>query len=249
MRLPALDRQGCLSYIALFFSCSLWAQNGVYVNQAPNRAPVLVELFTSEGCSDCPPADHMLEQLDPRVVVLSEHVDYWNHDGWKDPYSSHENTLRQEAYARRFQIEDPYTPQMVVDGVAQFVGSDAKRAVAEIAKATERAKALVRVERSSTGIQVDVDGSPTSAGVFLALAQDSGTSQVSAGENKGRQLHHVAMLRSLRKIGSVKSGTTFSQKVPLPASAKEQRVIVFVQEGDNGPVLGAAELGAGTDRR
>src|SRR5580658_4638641 len=140
--------------------CALWAQTAA----APNRAPVLVELFTSEGCSDCPPADHMLEQLDPRVVVLSEHVDYWDHEGWKDPYSSHANTLRQEAYARRFQLADPFTPQMIVDGAAQFVGSDAKRAVAEITKATERPKALVRVERSSTGIQVNVDGSPNPAG-------------------------------------------------------------------------------------
>src|ERR1700678_3836485 len=182
--------------IAVFASCALFAQSAV----APNRAPVLVELFTSEGCSDCPPADHMLEQLDPRVVVLSEHVDYWNHLGWKDPYSSHENSVRQEEYNHRFQTDGPYTPQMVVDGAAQFVGSDAKRAVAEITKATERPKALVRVERSSAGIQVDVDGSPEAAGVFLALAQESGTSKVATGENKGRQLHHVAMLRSLRKI-------------------------------------------------
>jgi hypothetical protein len=219
-------------------SCALWAQTAA----APNRAPVLVELFTSEGCSDCPPADHMLEQLDQRVVVLSEHVDYWDHQGWKDPYSSHENTLRQEGYAQRFRIDGPYTPQMVVDGVAQFVGSDAKRAVAEITSATQRAKALVRVERSGSGIQVNVDGSPNAASVFLALAQDSGTSQVSAGENKGRQLRHVAMVRSLRKIGSVKRGGSFSQTVGVPASAAEQRVIVFVQEGDTGPVLGAAEL-------
>jgi hypothetical protein len=223
--------------LAAWASCALWAQTAA----VPNRAPVLVELFTSEGCSDCPPADHMLEQLDPRVVVLSEHVDYWDHQGWKDPYSSHENTLRQQAYAERFRTEGPYTPQMVVDGVAQFVGSDAQRAVAEITKATERPKALVRVERSAAGIQVDVDGAPDSAGVFLALAQDSGTSQVKAGENKGRQLHHVAMVRSLRKIGSVKRGASFSLAVPLPASAAEQRVIVFVQEGDSGPVLGAAE--------
>jgi hypothetical protein len=225
------------SIIALT-GCVLFAQTP----SAPNRAPVLVELFTSEGCSDCPPADHMLEQLDPRVVVLSEHVDYWDHQGWKDPYSSHENTLRQEEYAQRFHTDGPYTPQMVVDGMAQFVGSDAKRAVAEITKATERPKALVRVERSSAGIQVDVDGSPDSASVFLALAQDSGTSQVAAGENKGRQLHHIAMVHSLRKIGSVKRGAAFSQAVPLPASAAEQRVIVFVQEGTTGPVLGAAEL-------
>jgi hypothetical protein len=227
----------CFS-IAAWASCALIAQTAA----APNRAPILIELFTSEGCSDCPPADHLLEQLDPRVVVLSEHVDYWDHEGWKDPYSLHENTVRQEAYGRRFQTDGPYTPQMVVDGMAQFVGSDAKRAVAEITKATERPKALVRVERSSSGLQVDVDGSPESAGVFLALAQDSGTSKVATGENKGRQLHHVAMLRSLRKIGSVKRGDSFRQAVPLAASAAELRVIVFVQQGTTGPVLGAAEL-------
>jgi hypothetical protein len=226
--------------IAAVASCALFAQTADH-----NRAPVLVELFTSEGCSDCPPADRLLEQLDPRVIVLSEHVDYWNYLGWRDPYSSHENSVRQEAYARRFQTDGPYTPQMVVDGRAQFVGSDAKRAVTEITNATERPKALVRVERKSTGIEVNVDGSPNAAGVFLALAQDSGTSQVSTGENKGRQLHHVAMVRTLRKIGSVKRGGSFSQTIPLPASAAEQRVIVFVQEGDAGPVLGAAECGRG----
>jgi hypothetical protein len=228
----------CSPAIAAWAGCALFAQTVA----APNRAPILVELFTSEGCSDCPPADHMLEQLDPRVVVLSEHVDYWDHLGWKDPYSSHENTLRQEEYGRRFQTDGPYTPQMVVDGMAQFVGSDAKRAVEEITKATERPKALVQVARSGAGIQVDVNGSPESAGVCLALAQDSGTSQVAKGENKGRQLHHVAMLSSLRKIGSVKRGGSFSQAVPLAASTAELRVIVFVQEGSTGPVLGAAEL-------
>jgi hypothetical protein len=235
--MPGYPRFSALAALA---GCALWAQNAA----APNRAPVLVELFTSEGCSDCPPADRLLEQLDPRVVVLSEHVDYWDHDGWKDPYSSHENTLRQESYVRRFHIDDAFTPQMVVDGVAQFVGSNAQHAVEEISKATERPKALVRVERRGAGIQVDVDGSPNPAGVFLALALDSGTSKVLAGENKGRDLRHVAMLRSLRKIGLVKRGSAFSQMVPLPASAVAQRAIVFVQEGDSGPVLGAAELGA-----
>ncbi len=94
----------------------------------PVRAPVLVELFTSEGCSSCPPADRLLEQLDPHVIVLSEHVDYWDHQGWKDPYSSHSYTQRQESYGRQFAIDGVYTPQMVIDGVAQFNGSDAQRA-------------------------------------------------------------------------------------------------------------------------
>src|SRR5450759_466000 len=97
-----------------------------------SRAPILVELFTSEGCSSCPPADGLLESLDRQAIVLSEHVDYWDGLGWRDPFSGHANTQRQETYARGFGIEGPYTPQMVIDGVTEFVGTDARRAMDEI---------------------------------------------------------------------------------------------------------------------
>lgn len=204
----------------------------------PTRAPILVELFTSEGCSSCPPADRVLEQLDPQAIVLSEHVDYWNQLGWKDPFSSHAFTQRQEAYTRQLKVDGPYTPEMVIDGAAELNGSDTVRAVQELRKAGQRSKASVRIARSGDSLQVDIADSPHSGNVYLALAENSAASQVAAGENNGRQLHHVSILRSIRKLGSVKKGAGFAQAIPVPASG--QRAIVFIQESDLGAVYGAA---------
>lgn len=208
----------------------------------PSRAPVLVELFTSEGCSSCPPADTLLELLDPQAIVLSEHVDYWDRLGWRDPFSSRTATQRQEAYARRFGLDGPYTPEMVVDGQVEFNGSDNRRAVEEIARAGTREKASVRLGRTTRGLQVDVDAAPANAVVYLAMAENSGTSQVSAGENKGRRLHHVAIVRSLRKIGSVKRGSGFSQVVELGPDTAAVRLVVFLQDAGMGRIYGAAVL-------
>jgi hypothetical protein len=207
-----------------------------------SRAPVLVELFTSEGCSSCPPADHVLEQLDSHAVVLSEHVDYWDHDGWKDPNSSRAYTQRQEAYARQFAIDGVFTPQMVIDGAAQFNGSDATRAQTEVAKAAQRQKAVVRIARTGAGLDINVNDAPRSAGVYLVLAESSSQSEVSAGENKGQRLHHVAVVKSLKKIGAVKRGDAFHKLVELPRDEGGRRVIVFVQDSDMGQVSGAAVL-------
>jgi hypothetical protein len=204
------------------------------------RAPILVELFTSEGCSSCPPADRLLESLDPQVIVLSEHVDYWDRLGWRDPFSAHANTLRQEGYARGFGTEGPYTPQMVIDGVTEFVGNDSRRAMDEIARARTREKIGVHLARTASGVHVQIDRAANSAEVWLALADDSATSQVAAGENKGRQLHHVAILRSLRKIGTVKRGAAFEQNIAVPAGTG--RVIVFVQDSGLGKVYGVGAL-------
>jgi hypothetical protein len=242
LAIPATVAIGAMAAVGV---CAvLFAQSTPPSSAAPERSPVLVELFTSEGCSDCPPADRMLAQLDPFVVILSEHVDYWDHQGWRDPFSSHESTQRQEEYALRFHTDGPYTPQMIVDGLAQFVGSDARRAKEEIGKAQKRSKALVKLTRTPKGVRIDISEAPGSASVMLAVAQDAAASDVSAGENKGRHLQHVAVLRNLRKVGSVKHGVPFSQEVPLPAAANEQRVVVFVQAGTVGEVMGAAEISA-----
>jgi len=195
----------------------------------PARAPVLVELFTSEGCSSCPPADRLLEQLDPQTIVLSEHVDYWDHEGWKDRFSSHAFTERQESYSRLFHIDGPYTPEMVVDGAAEFVGSDARQAKQEIEKAARRQKVELHLARTAAGVRVETSTAPNAGDVMLALVDDSDASQVTGGENKGHALRHVAVVRSLRKI-------------PLPPDAARQRVVVFLQESGQGRVSAAAML-------
>ena len=203
-----------------------------------SRAPVLVELFTSEGCSSCPPADRVLEQLDGQAIVLSEHVDYWDQLGWKDRFSSHAFTLRQQDYVHQLNVKEVYTPQMFVDGAVEFNGSEGARAQEEIAKAAHRPKATVHIERSAAGLQVDVSDAPHSGNVYQALAENSADSQVAAAENKGRKLRHVAIVQSIRKIGSVKKGGTFSKAIALPGPT--QRVVIFVQESDQGTVDGAA---------
>lgn len=223
------------------------------------RRPVLVELFTSEGCSSCPPADALLERLDrsqsisgAELIVLSEHVDYWNDIGWKDPYSSHEYSERQSAYAAQFGLGTVYTPQMVVDGHFEFVGSDERRAGQAIKEAAESPKAPVRLSLGSSDDKatiVHVEAGPLpavtgtqSAGVFLAVADNSDQSQVSEGENAGRTLQHVAVLRRLTRIGTVEASAEFSGDINLGLKSKNHgnlRVVVIVQEPEAGRVLGA----------
>ena len=209
----------------------------------PERTPVLVELFTSEGCSSCPPADATLALLDNRAIVLSEHVDYWDRLGWRDRFSSEAFTQRQEAYAKNFGLDSPYTPQMVVDGAVQFNGSDRQRAAEAIEKSAAGQKASVIVARSGSGVHVAVEGSAHDGDVYLALADDAATTDVRNGENKGRTLRHVAVVRSLRKIGSVRKAKSFSKDVDL-AVADNQRIVVFVQEAGQSHVLGAGMIPA-----
>jgi hypothetical protein len=217
-------------------SC-LWASGAT-----TDRAPVLVELFTSEGCSSCPPADRLLQVLDPSVIVLSEHVDYWDHQGWRDPFSSHANTLRQESYSRHLGGKGPYTPQMVIDGTVEFVGNDPRRASDEIAQAAKRERIAVKLTRSDAGLQIETGTVSRGTDVMLAIADDHDQSQVNAGENRGLSLAHVAVLRSLRKVGTVKKGAAFSQSVPLNRDAAGKRLIVFLQDSDLGKVSGAGLL-------
>lgn len=229
---------------------------------AAASATVLVELFTSEGCSSCPPADKLLTELEQssplkgvEVIALSEHVDYWNRLGWKDPFSSAEFSQRQADYGRVFKSDDLYTPQMVVDGQTAFVGSKADAAREAIANAARAPKAAVSLTiKAATAkavrLSVQIDNLPEvpagdSAEVVLAITESDLLSNVVRGENKGRNLAHSAVTRKLARVGTIK-GKTFSAEpaVDLNAAWKRQnlKAVVFVQERTRRRVLGAAAI-------
>lgn len=222
------------------------------------RTPVLVELFTSEGCSSCPPADTLLSELvhmqpvpGALVIALGEHVDYWDGRSWTDPFSSHALTVRQDEYASSFHNSTVYTPQMVVDGRTEFVGSDGDKASAAIARAARAPKAQVSVAPDAQPgmYAVSVRGLPAlapgdAADVFFAVTQDSARSHVGGGENSGRTLTHVAVVRVLEKLGTVRAGETFAVHHAVPQAAAGRNggshVLVFVQARSSRRVLGAA---------
>jgi hypothetical protein len=206
------------------------------------QAPVLVELFTSEGSANCLTADQLLAKLDATAIVLGEHVTNWDGRAWRDRFSLEDLTKRQQAYVDRFRLDSAYAPQMVVNGAVQFSGSDAARAAAEIAKASKRVKIVPRLLWTDAGVQVEIDGAHVGDRVFLALADDSATTAVTGGENKGRQLRHVAVCREIRRAGTVPLGGAFYQLVKLPPQARKQRVILWLQVGDVGTVAGATML-------
>ncbi|MGA2132046.1 MAG: DUF1223 domain-containing protein [Bryobacteraceae bacterium] len=214
------------------------------------RQPVLVELFTSEGCSSCPPADALLVKMDreqpvpgAQIIVLSEHVDYWNHDGWTDPFSSAAITHRQETYDRRFGLDGPYTPEMIVDGTAEFNGSDPHKAESAIRAAAQSPKVGVRIRPVPGDASVTIEVDPLPAGparkanVYVAHAADTGASDVLRGENQGRHLQHVAILKDIHPAGKITDRAGFQKQIPAPPGA---RLVVIVQDGDAGTVYGAA---------
>jgi len=217
---------------------------------------VLVELFTSEGCSSCPPADALLARLrqelagkDVEVVPLGFHVDYWNSLGWKDRFSSADFSHRQELYARSLGVDGPYTPQMIVDGTVEFVGNnagEAQRAILEAASQNPAAEVAITLKPAGRiSIQVKSPGAGANAEVVLAITEDNLSTHVGAGENSGRELRHAAVVRELRRLGPLKDGA-FQAEVPLTMGKDwkrgDLRAVAFVQQGDAGKVLGAASV-------
>jgi hypothetical protein len=239
----------------LFGFASVLAVAGLAMGQSSKTIPVVIELFTSEGCSSCPPADRLLAALDreqpvpgAQLIVLSEHVDYWNTLGWVDPYSSHEFSERQQRYGEALRIQDVYTPQAVVDGRLEVVGNSAPKLETAIQQAMHQKKVplQLRVSQSEKGIHVEVrteDSVPRGAEVYFAIAEDGVESKVSAGENGGRVLTHTAVVRSLTKGGRLAAAGNDGIAMDLKTSTrwgKHLRVIALLEERDGGKILGAA---------
>ncbi len=231
-----------------------------------NTRPVVVELFTSEGCSSCPPADALLLELEraqpiegAKVIALEEHVDYWNHDGWTDPYSSADWTQRQVDYVTKFKEKEPYTPQMIIDGQTQTVGGRES----EVRQAIRQAASQPQTEVTLTAGNAASDATPQftvhvgkltgntdrdTVEVWVAISESGLGSSVNAGENAGKTLYHASVLRSLHKIGVAKPNTDTafeaSPRVKLRSdwNRKNIEIVVFIQDKKSMRILGAATL-------
>jgi hypothetical protein len=253
---------------ALFFAVAL-AIPSSGVHTAP-PVPVIIELFTSEGCSDCPPADALLEKMiatqpaaGAEIIGLGQHVDYWDRLGWKDRFSSAAFTGRQQAYQRRFATESIYTPQMVVDGRAEFVGSDANAARKAIERTLTAAHGVMRIDVGAElappakaeqarplHVAISVSDLPHAArgdraDIILVVTESGLTTDVKRGENHGKVLKHAPVVRYLATIGQVAvDGAIAAAAADIPLAADWQRdrlaVVAFVQEQRGRTILASA---------
>lgn len=250
---------GSLAIAAFAVCVPVAVLSQTHATAAPSTHPsaVLVELFTSEGCSSCPPADELLRQVSGRktadgqlIVGLSEHVSYWNGLGWRDPFSSELYTGRQNNYGTHFGLDSVYTPQMVVNGREQFVGGD--RRALEAAFATEAQRKQIelhivsaQVTEKNITFSYSAMGLPAHSSLQLVavLVDDIDRSKVLRGENSGRELIHASVARALAPLGVLRETDGQSVSLPLPPafgsnSGTGHHLVLFAQQNGAGAVLG-----------
>lgn len=218
-----------------------------------NKGFAVIELFTSEGCSSCPPADALVARVqkesgDKSVYILAFHVDYWNRLGWKDVFSSAEYSDRQRQYAHWLKLSSVYTPQIVVNGRTEFVGSEEgslrnaiKSNLQKPAKA-ELTLSEIKVTGDKASLKYTAEGAANNASVLIALVEKTATTKVQAGENGGRTLSHVQIVNKLQSV-SLKSSNSGTENIALPRGFNPQNweVIGFIQNTANGEIEGAAK--------
>jgi hypothetical protein len=236
-----------------------------------SRSVVVVELFTSEGCSSCPPADDVLSQLvrqpasEVEVLPLGEHVDYWDRQGWRDPFASAAYSSRQSDYdARVFRRHEVYTPQLVIDGRFERVGNDVDGIRRSITLAAAAPKAMVgvtvgRAHDRELEVMVRVDMPPAftlrePVDVLIAVAEDNLQSEVRRGENRGRTLRHSAVVRNLTSVGTLSphdGAWSTSASVALAPEWKPAniRIVSFLQERESRRIVGAGAARLSVDAK
>jgi hypothetical protein len=197
----------------------------------------LLELFTSEGCSSCPSADRLLPELaneDSNIVTLSFHVDYWDHLGWKDRFSSSEYTSRQQEYAQQFHLESIYTPQLIINGRYELVGSNRSTAETDIKSVLNEKPELqlsfyeVKKDGDKLKLSCHVDGDLKNQNVFAALVEKHAESNVNAGENKGVTITHTNIVRAFLKK-SAQQKLEFEFSFPRDLDDDNWQVVIFSQ--------------------
>lgn len=262
------NRFAALALLGALVAASVTVAYAKHSGDATAPVPVVVELFTSEGCSSCPPVDTLMRKLDAiqpikgvDVIAVEEHVDYWNHDGWVDPYSAMEWTNRQQQYVMKFKDSSAYTPQVIVDGDKEMVNASPRAVVNAIMQAAQQENLQVSVDPGAADgndaqkFDVRVTSAPgtakqSKADVWLAVTEDGLQMDVTGGENKGRTLQHASVVRSLEKIGTIsdKGAAQFTAdpRVKLKSSWKRPNlhVVVFVQDHKSLRILGAGSAKA-----
>jgi hypothetical protein len=209
----------------------------------------VVELFTSEGCSSCPAADEAVidiaKQYKENVFILGFHVDYWNNLGWKDIFSNADYSDRQKQYASSFSLNSIYTPQIVVNGKTEFVGSDKSKLQKTIEKELNSNNTssieISAKETESKKVEVNFkNGNISNSKINIALIQLQAQSNVAKGENEGKQLHHINIVRDFKTVDASNKQTSISLIIPASLTKKDCMVIVYVQDKNNFHIVDAA---------
>lgn len=237
-----------LALFALGMTGPLGAAQAEEPGSPAKVVPVVLELYTSEGCSSCPPADANLKRLaaDPppgvRIIPMAFHVDYWDSHGWRDRWSKHDWTVRQVTYMRRFGRPSPYTPQMIVDGRFVFVGHAEALAREKVLEAATSRKQALSLTQEGGVVRIQGEGPSAPAVLSAFLLQEQAESNVLQGENQGRHLSHTSIVLAMEALGAVPTGQAWERTMKLPKTTEGTRVVALLQEPSLGQVVGAGDL-------
>ena len=223
------------------------------VDKKDEKGFVVLELFTSEGCSSCPPADELLAKIQNEskgkpVYALAYHVDYWDRLGWRDLYSNPQFSKRQMQYGNWLHLSSLYTPQIIINGKAAFVGSDEsaiRKTMSGLLATNQSASLVLQVQQVGDRLDIKYEGLKAAKNSLLVIAilQKKAESKVERGENAGRTLSHVQIVRKLQTEPVNTSGSGTSTVVlPKDLSGQNSEIVGFIQDTDNGEILAVARL-------